>query len=121
VRTVGLQLLLFVFFATVVNGVTFSMETGCGSSFHSVPLLLGWYAIRLLFGPNFADRHPLVVAGVGGGLSACGLVFCLMLIAWMRRNQGWLESKSKLWVILVTGEVIFLALGLLPFPAGPCF
>jgi len=114
------QLLLVVVCVTLVNTVVFSVVSGCGV-FQGIPLALGWHVVSMCRGSFFADNHAHIVAAVGALLSACFLAGLLALVAIIARNRGLLASQSSVSRMIVIGAVVYLVLGLLPFPVGPCF
>lgn len=114
------QLLLIIACVTLVNSIVFSAMPGCGA-FRTLPLALGWHLVSACRGHLFADNHASIVAAVGALLSACfigGLLLVLALTLW----KSVLTSASyKITMYLAVGAAIYVALGLLPFPTGPCF
>jgi hypothetical protein len=114
------QLVSFILCVTLTNTAIFSLKSGCGT-FLAIPLTLGWYAVDSVLGSLFADRHPHVVAAVAAFLSACFLAAFLILVAWLGKKRGLLSSKSSVQKLFIIGATIFVALGLLPIPIGPCF
>lgn len=105
---------------TFVNTLEFSIASGCGS-FRAVPIALAWDAVRVCFGSFFADNHEHVVAGVGALLSAFFFTIFLALAALFARKRGSLVSRASLAKAFSIAVVIYLLLGLFPFPSGPCF
>jgi len=114
------QLVLLVICVTLINTVVFSVVSGCGI-FQSIPLILGWHIVDKFRGSFFADNHAHVVAAVGALISACFLAGLMTLLAVAARRMGLLVSQSSVARVLAIGAVIYLILGLLPFPIGPCF
>lgn len=115
-----IQFSLLVVSVAVTNTIVFSAVPGCGT-FRALPLALGWHLVDLLRGGFFADRHVHLVAAVSAVLSACVLAALMSILVLIANRMGWLAQPQGLSKLLVGGAVIYVILGLLPIPVGPCF
>ena len=106
-------------FVTLANTVIFSLIGGCGF-FYTVPMVVGWHIIRMCCGSFFADNHAHIVATVSAFLSACFLAGFLAAIAAAARKKGRLASQAGLASLFIIGGLLYIGLGLLRYPEGPC-
>jgi len=115
-----IQFLLLVVSVALVNTIVFSAVPGCGT-FRAVPLAIGWHLVDSVRGGLFADRHTHLVAAVSALLSACFLAVLMSILGLIARKMGWLASPQGLSKLLAGAAFIYVILGLLPIPVGPCF
>lgn len=113
------HLLLVVVCVTILNTAVFSVVGGCGI-FRAIPLALGWYVVNAIRGSFFADNHVRVVVVVSALLSACLLAGLLALTALIAKKKGKV-SQPDLIKISALAVLVYVGLGLLPTPMGPCF
>jgi hypothetical protein len=114
------HLLLVIVCVTLMNSLLFSVMSGCGI-FQAVPLAFAWHAVSMCRNTFFADNHARVVAAVGALFSACFLAGLLTLVALIARRRGLLVSHTSLTKMFAIGAIIYLLLGLVTVPVGPCF
>jgi len=104
---------------TLVNAVLFTTRGGCGM-FLALPLLAGWSIVAVFFGHFFADNHAHIVTVLGAFVSACFLAAALAVIAAAGRKAGRFASRRSLTALFIVGGLVYIALGLLNYPEGPC-
>jgi hypothetical protein len=112
-------LIIFVLMVTPINAVIFTRRTGCGT-FMAVPLLVGLQIVSSCCGERFADNHPYITAAAGSFVGACFVAALLTVIAAVLRKRGWLTSPFGLAVLFVVVAILYVALGFLNYPQGPC-
>ena len=117
--TMKKHLLLFILFVTPVNTVIFATRGGCGT-FLAVPLLLGVHMISFCFGSFFAENHLYLVAALGALVAASLISVIVALIAVALRKTGHLTSRRSLTILFVVTALVYMSLGLLNYPQGPC-
>jgi hypothetical protein len=115
-----IHFLVLVVSVALANTIVFSVVPGCGT-FRALPLAFGWRLVDLVHGGFFADRHTHLVAAVSALLSACFLALLMSILALIVRKMGWLASPQGLNKLLAGAAFIYVILGLLPIPVGPCF
>jgi len=113
------NILLTMVIITLVNTVIFTTRGGCGM-FLALPLLAGWSIVAVCFGHFFADNHVHLVTTVGAFVSACFLAVALAVIAAVGRKAGRFASRRSLTTLFIVGGLVYIALGLLNYPEGPC-
>ena len=113
------HVLLFILFVTPLNAIIFATRGGCGT-FVAAPLLLGWHMMSFCLGGSYADNHLYLVAALASFTTACFVAAILGLIAVVLRKKGRLASPRSLTIVFVAVAVVYIGLGLLNYPQGPC-
>jgi hypothetical protein len=85
-----------------------------------VPQLIAWDLVRVSTSAFFADNHAHLVAAIGALSSACFLAGLLALGALVARKRGLLISQGSLAKMFAIATFIYLLVGVLLIPIGPC-
>jgi hypothetical protein len=112
------QLLVVIIAVTIANAFVMTSKTGCGVLL--IPGLFGWQVVTVAKGSFFADNNAAIVMGVGALISGCFLALVLGLAALIAKRRGLLTSKAALTKMFVIATLVYLLIGILWVPFGPC-